>query len=893
MTCRGVGAAWKPQVLRVVVVGTIVLIGVTANAAQAPVFQSAQIYSFSGSYTDAVPILAIADVGSPSSSPSAGAPDQIPDLITANQAGNVLVLFGDGHGSFTAKGRNTPLQTIPTALVAGKLDGDDFFDLLVADATNVMFLQGQSTGLPFGSPGPRIAAGQGPVAIGVGRFTDNQIQDAVVVDNGGSPCGAGGVTVLLGDGNGAFTSGHCAMGGAVCGTDADCGTNGPCDASTIPTGLGSSAVALWDANGDGIIDYLAVTNACGNNVTVLKGDGSGGFSVIGTYDVGDSPVAIAAAELHGTGQMDLITVNSNSDSIAVLDGLGGGTFNQARFFQSGGDKSAPNGLAIIDFSGHGPLDLVVSNNFTFDVSVLRGDGNGNFSAPRAFVADHQPLAVATGQFDSDGIPDVVTANVGGQLESAAVLLGRSDGTLTGVENVIPPQPTGATTAGDVDNDGLPDLIATSGNEVLTYLANPTGGFAASPEILQSAGDAIGVGRGDFNGDGLLDIVALNQAAMNVSVFLGRAQGGFSTKADYAIGSGASALAVGDWNGDGLSDLAVTFSSRQCSTTTTTTCSSNAGCPVGHCSVTTAMTCHVNSECHGSESCIGGETCLGAVGILLAASDRSGQLGSLTTFPVGSDPVAIDFGDFNKDKKLDLVVANGQSNNLSILLGDGHGTFQAAPSVPTGIGPEALAVADFNRDGFDDVAAAGGQISRTVGVFYGNGQGGFDAGTTLSLTETPSSLAARDLTGDSIPDLVVTAGGEANSVVVFASSGANRTFQQAQSVGVSRGPDSVVTADFDGDGRYDAAASCSLVSCLPVLTNILASPVLRGDANGDGIVSAADAVAVMRELGDGNGTRIEEVKGGNYAAAPGVDANGDGSVTPQDALAVAHRLFTRS
>jgi hypothetical protein len=75
---------------------------------------------------------------------------------------------------------------------------------------------------------------------------------------------------------------------------------------------------------------------------------------------------------------------------------------------------------------------------------------------------------------------------------------------------------------------------------------------------------------------------------------------------------------------------------------------------------------------------------------------------------------------------------------------------------------------------------------------------------------------------------------------------------------------------------------------------LAPAVIRGDGNGDGKVTAADAVSVMRELGDGNGSRIEEVRvsGGTYAAAPGVDANGDGLVTAQDALAVAHRLFPR-
>ncbi len=895
MMASGVGGKWGHAVLRTVCMGAIVALPTAASAAQAPVFQSAPTYAFSGSFQDALPALAVADVGSPSNSPNAGAPDDIPDLITVNQNQKVLVLFGDGHGGFSSKGTSTSLPTIPTALAAADFDNNTFIDLLVADTSDVRFLQGKSTGLPFTAPGPPIAAGLGPEAIGVGRLNGDHNLDAVVVDDGGGLCGAGGVTVLLGDGHGAFTSGNCMVGGAVCGTDADCGTNGPCNAKTIPTGLGSSAIALWDVNGDGIIDYLAVTNACANTVTILKGDGTGSFTVFGTpYQVGNSPVAIAAAQLHGSGQMDLVVVNSNSDNIAILDGVGDGTFKPARFFASGGNLSAPNGLALADFSGSGtgPLDVVVSNNYTFDVSVLRNDGQANFGAPRAFVADHQPLAVATGQFGADGIPDVVTVNVGSTSETAAVLLGRADGTLAAIENVIPPLLTTAVTAGDTDNDGLSDLIATADQEVLIYHGNRAGGFGM-PEILQSAGDTFAVGRGDFNGDGILDVVAVNQSTMNVSVFLGLAQGGFAARQDYDTGPGVSALSIGDWNGDGLSDLAVTFQGNSlCNVTTARTCSTNAGCPAGHCSVTTATSCHVDSDCKGGETCSGGEICVGAVGILLAAADGSGRLGPMTTYAVGSRPVAIDFGDFNKDGALDLVVANTDSSTLSILIGNGNGTFRSATTVPNVSEPLGLAVADFNRDTFDDVAVAGSRNS-SVGLLYGDGSGGFSAGTPLSLGgENASSLAARDVTGEGIPDILVTTAGEVNSALVFVGDGA-KSFQQAPAMAMSRGPASLVTADFLDDGRYDAAASCGQVSCLPVLTNILATPVLRGDANGDTVVSVADAVAVMRELGDGNGTRIEDVKRGAYAAAPGVDANGDGWVTLQDTLAVAHRLFAGS
>jgi hypothetical protein len=135
----------------------------------------------------------------------------------------------------------------------------------------------------------------------------------------------------------------------------------------------------------------------------------------------------------------------------------------------------------------------------------------------------------------------------------------------------------------------------------------------------------------------------------------------------------------------------------------------------------------------------------------------------------------------------------------------------------------------------------------------------------------------------------------NAVLAFVSSGASRQFHD-DSIGVSRGPVSVAAGDVDGDGRYDGVAANSfLAGSVSVLTNIGATELLRGDGNGDQRVSVADTLAVIRELGDGSGRRIEDVQvtGGAYAAGGGVDANGDGLVTAQDARAVAHRLFLGS
>ncbi len=205
----------------------------------------------------------------------------------------------------------------------------------------------------------------------------------------------------------------------------------------------------------------------------------------------------------------------------------------------------------------------------------------------------------------------------------------------------------------------------------------------------------------------------------------------------------------------------------------------------------------------------------------------------------------------------------------------------------------MTVADFDRDGFDDVAVAR-SINSAVTVSFGNGQGGFVAGPLLRVDGSAASVASRDVTGDFIPDVLI-ADQVANRVLAYASQGSNRRFRD-DAINASRGPTSVAAGDTDGDGRYDALAANSFIAgSVSVMTNIGGTAVLRGDANGDARVSAADTLAVIRELADGTGRPVEEVvgTGGSYPAGRGIDANGDGLVTAQDVRGVTARLFPGS
>jgi hypothetical protein len=878
-------------------VGCMLVVAAGGAAAQV-VFSSAVYSSLSTAPSDALPIQVLADVGSWGSGGPA-APDGKLDLITADQSGVATVWFGNGDGTFSQKFQIT-LSRTPTALALGDFDGGQIPDLAITDTSGSLVLLhgngdgtfsgfcagGDQAGLPCvrdkNCPGsvcafPTVLAGgrcsssitiscttrddcpvgescsAAPVALAAVDVNKDNNLDIVVVNNDASGLW---VAVLLGDGEGGFSQPrqiNLATGG--CGT-AQCG-----------------AIGVGDFNNDGSVD-LAVTSRSTDSVFILRGNGSGNFEVSQTISEDPSglePVGIAVGDLNNDQRDDVVVVNNVSDNVGVFLAQANGTLQAATFADSGTVNSAPNGIALFDANGDGKLDVAVSNNLSSDVSVLLGDGTGGFGAPRTFVTNQEPLAVAAGDLDGDAIPDLVSLNRDNNTADAAALLGQGDGVFKGVEDVIAEPNPNAVVAGDIDNDGLPDLIVSrsvsvcsndttkscSGNadcgggntcqpngRLLVRRSLSNGGFAA-PLALQFPGDASAMGLGDFNADGRLDIVVLNRPTPSVSMFLGGSAGFPSTPQNYPVGAGGITVTVGDWDGNGRPDVAV---ARQ-----------------------------------------------GGIDILL--SNAEGALQTVGTVALSSDPLAMDWGDFNNDGHLDLALAVAGSQ-VVVAFGNGTGTFQlGAPVQIPGATVDAsgLAVADFDGDGFDDVAALLPSQNNLVALLYNDHQGGFTAGGTLQTFFAPWALAARDLSGDLLPDLVVPLHADTHAVLPFINQGSIRQFVAQTSVPVSRsqGATTIVAADFDGDGRYDvASANDWTAGSVSVLTNIAATPIIRGDGNGDAKVTAADLVAVARKLRDGAATRVEQVGKGSYAAAPGADANGDGLVTGQDAWALAHRLFPR-
>jgi hypothetical protein len=338
----------------------------------------------------------------------------------------------------------------------------------------------------------------GPYAIAVADLVGDGVSDIVTANDHSRT-----VSVLLGDGHGALQP---AVNYAV-GTD--------------PVG-----VAVADLNGDGIPD-IVTANTFGSShptgsISVLLGNGDGTFQPAVTMSTDHGPRSVAVADLNGDGIPDLaVTTNLNlsTPAVGVLLGNGDGSFQAPYYVPTGGGN--PTDVAVADLNGDGIPDLVTANFVNAAVSVLLGNGDGSFQAPENYSITGYARSVVVADLNGDGIPDLATAGYAStSLGYVNVLLGNGDGTFQPTVNYAVDSVAFWIAAADFNGDGVPDLVSTNlgQNDVSLLLGNGDGSF--QPKQNYPVGQyPYAVAVGDFDGDGSPDLVTANYISNDVTVLL--------------------------------------------------------------------------------------------------------------------------------------------------------------------------------------------------------------------------------------------------------------------------------------------------------------------------------------------------------------------------------------
>jgi hypothetical protein len=286
-------------------------------------------------------------------------------------------------------------------------------------------------------------------------------------------------------------------------------------ASTVAVGDAPSSVVASDFNGNGFTD-LAVTNLGDDNVVILFGDGAGNFVLAGGggstmfgFSAGDAPTAMLSDDFDNDDDSDLAgpangfgggPLAGNVGIVFVLLGNGDGTFQATAEYAVG---VHPTDVAIADLNGDGFADIAASNSADGTVSILINLGDGTFAPAFTIQTGANPVSVDAVDLNGDNDPDLTVVAEDLQIGAAVQVF---ENRREGGENVVFDEPVAFSvnanpnfvSNGDFNNDGLPDLVTVNEDE---------GGSGGSVTVLLNNPPA-GACPGDFNGDGFVNIVDL-------------------------------------------------------------------------------------------------------------------------------------------------------------------------------------------------------------------------------------------------------------------------------------------------------------------------------------------------------------------------------------------------
>ncbi|MHC2283072.1 putative delta-60 repeat protein [Bradyrhizobium diazoefficiens] len=576
---------------------------------------------------------------------------------------------------------------------------------------------------------------------------------------------------------------------------------------------GKIVVAGYSLAGPNADFVVARYNADGSLDTSFDGDGQVRTSVGAGDDFGssvsiqpDGKILVAGQSSNGS-NTDFALVRYNSDgSLDTTFGIGGTVTTQ---IGAGADEAfsvklqSDGKILLSGFSNNG-------SNADFALVRYNADGSldttfGDETAPTVVSltpTDATPTNAQTVRYTVT-FSETVTGIDASQF-SLTMTGALAGATIASVMPISGSNGTQYTVAVDTGSGDGTVALGVTGAEVRDLAGNPLGGgaFQVTSSISGIAGH---VASGDFNGDGRQDLVSESPSS-EISVMLGNGDGTFQAPVNYAAGHDLNGISVGDLDNNGVLDLAV----------------SNAGFN-------------------------------GAIAVLLGNGDGTFQsaISSPTNRAHSSDSA---LADLNGDGRLDVLVANtGNNGGVSVLLGNGDGSFSFSTVLPSNADPLGVAAADLNGDGIADVAFSNVPGAYGIQIYLGTGVGTFTAAPNVPAATHTASVALEDLDGDTNTDLVFSSYDGTVSVALGNGDGSFRT-PVSYTLGIASdgiGPGNVTLANVNGDAALDL---------------VYANPLL-------------DSVSVL--LGNGDGTFQNQQLFGSGGSLPGWatvgDFTGDGRV----------------
>lgn len=732
------------------------------------------------------------------------------DLVVAQQGFSTgfVVLINLGKGIYAAPVKyNSPKAS--EGIVIADFNNDGRKD--VALTNSGVNLDGNSVSVFFNTgsgkfaPANNYTVGNYPIGIIAADFDNDGDHDIAVcnnLSNGGS------VSILINKGDGTFYP-----------------------AINVDGGGDPFRITAAKINNDNLSDLIIGNNT--QNITILFNNGSNTFSkltlnVVSIFPIEDANATVKAADFDNDGDNDIIfssarTANSNNGQIALFTNTGNGIFNAPKFIDLAFFTIGASDIDIADFNNDGRTDILAAN-FSGRVSdgyeVVLNEGNNNFSTPVIKPAGQSTSWVTAADVNNDNKVDVVTSdsyslqvtvhlNAGNAKFPTPPLFSTSNST------------AGSLDAADIDGDGDLDLVTSASSVAavgvtVTVLKNNGDGTFTNGVAYSIRGGGVQAKFRDLNSDGKPDLVfatAISTPPYDFHTAINNGDGTFGPRQTWSMNAcGWNDIDAVDLDNDGDKDVVIT-------------------------------------EWLGCQN-----VALSARRIFISKNNGNGTFSAPLIKIVNPFPGSITTGDFNEDGRVDI--ATGQSVSIDLHLGTGTGDLLPPISFATQQSPYDIIARDFNKDGHLDIAACTESNNEGMSILLGNGNGTFQPTQNYTGAYSPdlrneSGITSGDVDGDGNMDILV-GNFASNDVSVYLNKG-NGTFTFRGRVGMYYEVESPIYADFSGDGKGDIVSIVGIppsgiqTSVATLKGNVLNSTVAGKTADKKQVLSVSQNAAGISVL----------------------------------------------